>query len=79
MPRYFFDLKGCHHERDDEGVISADLQSAAREAKKLLPVIALDEVPADGEHHAVTVLVSDEDGHVVYSGVLSFVGNWLIR
>lgn len=79
MPRFCFDLKGFHHERDDDGVICADLQSAVREAKKLLPIIASDEVPSDGEHHAVTVLVSDEDGKLVYSGVLSFVGNWLIR
>lgn len=79
MPRYFFDIKGFHHERDDEGVICADLQDAVREAKKLLPAIAMDEVPSDGEHYAVTVLVTDEDGKLVYSGVLSFVGNWLIR
>jgi hypothetical protein len=39
----------------------------------------MSEVPEDGERHAVTVLVTDEDGHPVYSGALSFVGSWLIR
>jgi hypothetical protein len=79
MPRYYFDIKGFHHERDDDGVICADLQAAVREAKKLLPIIASDEVPQDGEHHAMTVLITDEDGHPVYSGALSYVGTWLIR
>lgn len=79
MPRYFFDIKGFHYERDDDGVLCSDLQDAVREAKKLLPVIASSEVPEDGEHHAVTVLITDEDGHPVYSGALSYVGTWLIR
>lgn len=79
MPRFFFDLKGFHHERDEDGVICADLQSAVREAKKLLPVIASDEVSKDGEHYAATVLITDEDRHPVYSGALSYVGTWLIR
>ena len=79
MPRFYFDIQGFHRERDEEGVECADLQAAVREAKKLLPAIAMSEVPEDGERHAVTVLVTDEDGHPVYSGALSFVGSWLIR
>jgi len=79
MPRYFFDIKGFHHEYDDTGVECTDLQTAVREAKKLLPVITSDEVLEDGEHHSVTVLITDEDGHPVYLGALSYVGRWLIR
>lgn len=79
MPRYFFDIKGFHYERDEEGVVCADLQAAVREAKKLLPIIASDEVPKDGEHYAATVLITDEDGQPIYCSALSYVGTWLIR
>lgn len=79
MPLFYFDIQGFRRELDEDGTECADLQMAVREAKKLLPAIALDEVPQDGERHALTVLVTDEDGHPVYSGALSYVGSWLIR
>jgi hypothetical protein len=79
MPRYFFDIHDGVHLRDDEGTECADLQGAALEAKRLLPAIALDEIPKDGERQIITVLVTDEESHAVYSAVLAFVGMWLIR
>ncbi len=79
MPRYFFDVNDGCNQRDDEGVLCADLQRAVFEAKKLLPQIAADEVPKDGERQAITVLVTDEDGRAVYMAALSYTGTWLIR
>ena len=63
MPRYFFDIHDGRIERDEEGFECADLQAAAQHAKQVLPAIAADEVPKDGERQAFTVLVTDEEGH----------------
>ncbi|WP_082531708.1 hypothetical protein [Methylobacterium sp. Leaf469] len=79
MPRYFFDLHDGRTQRDNEGTELADNQAAARYAKKLLPEIAAEEVLADGEHHTLTVLVTDEDGRPVYSAAISYAGIWLTR
>ncbi|TXM91274.1 hypothetical protein [Methylobacterium sp. WL116] len=79
MPRYFFDIHDGVHRRDDEGTECADLQGAVLEAKKLLPAIAAYDVPKDGERQTITVLVTDEDGHAVYSAALTYVGTWLLR
>ncbi|TXN72830.1 hypothetical protein [Methylobacterium sp. WL6] len=79
MPRYFFDIQDGSYTRDDVGVECTDLQSVAMEAKKLLPTVARDEVPKGGEHRAVTVLVTDEDGRAVYSAALTYTGLWLLR
>lgn len=65
--------------RDEEGVDCATLQAAVRKAKKLLPEVAADEVPKDGERQAITVLVTDEDGRAVYMAALTYTGAWLIR
>ncbi|TXN77384.1 hypothetical protein [Methylobacterium sp. WL8] len=79
MPRYFFDIHDGFNRRDDVGTECADLQAAALEAKRLLPAIAADEIPKDGERQIITVLVTDEEGHAVYSAALAFVGTWLLR
>lgn len=79
MPRFFFDVHDGRIDRDEEGVLCDDLQAAALEAKLLLPEIARHEVPKDGERQTVTVLVTDEEGHPVYSAALCFVGTWLLR
>ena len=79
MPRFFFDVHDGHHERDDEGTLCDDVQAAVLEAKILLPAIARHEVPEDGERQIITVMVTDEDGHAVYSASLCFVGTWLLR
>ncbi|MCC0807975.1 hypothetical protein FPV16_17460 [Methylobacterium sp. W2] len=79
MPRYFFDINDGRNERDEEGVLCADLQAAVLEAKTLLPAVAADEVPKDGERQALTVLVTDEDGKAVYLAALVYTGTWLIR
>jgi hypothetical protein len=79
MPRYFFDVNDGRPSRDEEGIECANLQAAVIEAKKLLPEISREQVPKDGERLTVTVLVSDEDGHPVYSGLTTYTGSWLTR
>ena len=79
VPRYFFDINDGRHERDEEGLDCADLQAAVREAKKLLPEIAANEVPQDGERQAITVLVTDADGKAIYMAALTYTGAWLTR
>jgi protocatechuate 3,4-dioxygenase beta subunit len=79
VPRFFFDVHDGRNQRDDESTLCDDVQAAALEARQLLPQIARDEVPKDGERQTITVLVTDEDGHPVYSAALCFVGTWLLR
>jgi hypothetical protein len=79
VPRFFFDVHDGILERDDEGVLCADLQAAAQEADALLPAIALNRVATDSERQTITVLVTDEEDHPVYQATLSQVGTWLIR
>lgn len=79
MPRYYFDIHDGRVARDEVGVECADLQAAVLTAKEALPSIAADEVPKDGERQAITVLVSDEEGHAVYLAALTYTGTWLLR
>ena len=79
VPRYFFDTYDRVMTRDEEGTELAGPDEAAQEAKKLLPLIAASAVPADGEHQAFTVMVTDEEGRSIYSAALSYVGTWLVR
>lgn len=79
MPRYFFDINDGRAARDEVGVECANLQAAVLTAKETLPAIAVDKVPRDGERQALTVLVSDEDGHAVYLAALTYTGTWLLR
>ena len=81
MPRYFFDIhddkKGI--QRDDVGVELANIEKVRKEAQCILPDIARDEIPRDGDRRMYTVLVTDEDGSAVYSATLSYAGVWLLR
>ena len=79
VPRYFFDIHGRQTLRDDEGMDLPGPQEAARYAKSVLPQIAAHEVPKDGESQAFSVLVTDEDGHPIYSAAVTYTGTWLIR
>lgn len=79
VPRYFFDIHDGQTLRDDEGMDLAGPEEAARHAKSVLPEIAAHEVPKDGEHQAFSVLVTDEDGHPIYSAAVTYTGTWLIR
>jgi hypothetical protein len=79
MPRYFFDVHNGGRYRDDIGTELSDLMKVRKEAMQLLPNLARDDVPEDGDHRIFTVLVTDEDGRATYSGTLSYTGLWLLR
>lgn len=80
MPRYFFDIHDHTVFRDEEGIDLPGPEEAGQRAKKLLPEIAAHELPAHGsERQAITVLVTDDQGHPIYSAALSYVGTWLRR
>ncbi|WP_336492269.1 DUF6894 family protein [Methylobacterium nigriterrae] len=74
MPRYFFDFHHGKWTHDRVGSEWATIEDAYREAKRLLPAIARDEVPDDGQQTIYTVLVKDEDGQPVYTATLTFSG-----
>lgn len=74
MPRFFFDIHDGEWSRDDVGTECRDVEAACQETKQSLPEIALDQVPRDGDHHMITVLVTDEDRQPVYTATLTFAG-----
>ncbi|WP_298961098.1 hypothetical protein [uncultured Methylobacterium sp.] len=80
MPRYFFDIfDGNGRQSDDTGTEFADLDDVRKAAMQLLPNIAREEIPKDGDRCSLVVLVTDEDGHPVYSATLTYTGLWLLR
>ena len=80
MPRYFFDIQdGRKPYHDETGVEFSDLEAVRHQAMRVLPEIAKDEVPTDGDRQTFTVMVTDEDGKPIYSAALNFTGMWLLR
>lgn len=80
MPRFFFDIHDAKgHQRDEVGVELADIAMVRLEAQRLLPDIARSEIPRDADQSMFRVLVTDEEGHAVYSAALSYAGLWLLR
>lgn len=79
MPRFFFDVHDGGPTFDGVGVECADHEAVRREALRLLPDIARDEVPRDGDRRTFAVVVTDEDGRAVYAATLNFTGLWLVR
>ena len=80
MARYFFDVYDTGEvQKDDTGTEFASLNEVVNAAKRLLPDIARDEIPKNGEHRAFVVLVTDEDKGPVYSATLAYTGLWLTR
>lgn len=79
MPRYFFDIHNGTSTRDEDGTECADLDAVRAQAMRTLPDIARDDIPKDGDRRTFTCLVTDEDGHPVYSATLNYTGLWLLR
>ena len=64
--------------RDEEGTELSDHEAARNSAMKLLPEMARDEVPRDGDRRAFTVVISDADRKAIYTATLSYAGLWLV-
>lgn len=77
MPRYFFDIHDGALRRDEVGVVCDSLGELRREAKRILPDLAGDEIPPGGDATAYTVLVRDDRELVIYTATLSFKGIWV--
>ena len=78
MPRYFFHIfENGESTPDDTGLELDTDQEVQLEAMRVLPEIARETVPADGDRQAFTVLVTDETGRPVYTATLTFAGLWL--
>ncbi|AWN39948.1 DUF6894 family protein [Methylobacterium durans] len=74
MPRYFFGIHNGGPEFDDTGTELAGPDEAHAKATSLLPDIAREEIPRDGDQRTFTVMVKDESGHPIYSATLTFAG-----
>ncbi|MGX7709517.1 DUF6894 family protein [Methylobacterium sp. Gmos1] len=74
MPRFFFDIHNGVWSHDEDGIECVDVEEAYLQAKRALPEMALEQVPRDGDHHTITVLVTDEDRQPVYTATLAFTG-----
>lgn len=79
LTRYFFDVHDGGPQLDDTGTELPDLDAVRLQAIHTLPDIARDEIPKDGDRRTFTVLVTDENGHPIYSATLNFTGLWLRR
>ncbi len=78
MARYFFDVIDGRTISDAVGVDLSDQAAVRREAMRLLPEIARDEIHRDArEVQSLAVMVRDETGHPVYTATLSYAGIWL--
>lgn len=79
MPRDHFDIYDGSLGRDDEGTTLVDLPAVRQHVLRLLPHIARDEVPDNGDRPTFSVVVADEDGKPIYTATLSYTGPWLLR
>jgi hypothetical protein len=74
MARYFFDIHDGKFVLDDAGLECANFDEVRREARRVLPEIAKEVLPEDGDHHTITVRVRDEQHETVYTATLAFNG-----
>lgn len=78
MARYYFDIhEGRSFIRDSEGTDCAGVDALRVEAMNVLPTIAKDVIPTDGDRQAFTVSVRDENNVTVYTATLTFAGLWM--
>jgi hypothetical protein len=75
MARFFFNLiEMGKFDKDDEGIELSGFDEIRAAVMLALPDIAREELPKDGDHRSLVLLVTDHAGHPVYSGTLSFTG-----
>ena len=73
MPLFYFDtITDQHRVRDQEGLELPDWEAARKEAIKVLPDIARDELPNNGNRRDIIADVRDETGRIVFTAHLSF-------
>ncbi len=78
MARFYFDIHdGKHDTKDDDGTEFPDLAAMRKEALSILPDIAREVMPNDGNRRDVIVDVKDGNGMVVFTATLSLVARWM--
>ena len=78
MPRFFFDIHtDMMVTRDDDGIELPNVAAVQQTAMTVLPAIASDESPAEGDQYRYVVVVSDEHRRPWYSATLNYAGAWL--
>ncbi len=74
MSVFYFDTHDDQHTvRDDTGMELPDLEAARKEAMKLLPDIARDVLPNDGNRRDIIGDIRDETGRLVFTAHLAFI------
>ena len=75
MPHYYFDIhRNGEVIVDNEGQELPDAEAVRKEAMAVMPEIAADAIPADGDRQNFVVVARDETGKPVYTATLSYVG-----
>jgi hypothetical protein len=75
VARFFFNLiETGRYDNDDEGIELPGFDEVRAAVMKALPDIAREEIPGDGDHRSLVLLVTNDAGQPVYSGTLSFTG-----
>ncbi|MBX9933259.1 MAG: hypothetical protein K2Y56_17280 [Methylobacterium sp.] len=77
MARDFFDIHDGVLMRDDVGSECDGPESVRLAAMRVLPEMAKDLIPQDGDKQAFTVLVRNERNVTVYTASLTFSGLWI--
>lgn len=73
MPLCFFDINDGKFTLDEEGTECADLEAVRREAKRVLPAIAKEVLPKDGDNQNLIVRARDERHETVYTATLIYI------
>ncbi|MGX9982944.1 DUF6894 family protein [Methylobacterium fujisawaense] len=79
MSRFFFDVHDGTMHLDEFGMESINLEDARSIGLRLLSELNRDDIAKGCDRYALTVLISDEDHHPVYTATLSLTGIWLLR
>jgi hypothetical protein len=74
MSLYFFDIHDGTFTLDDDGTECADMDCVRSESKRVLPAIAVDVLPKNGDHHVLTVRVRNEQNDTDYTATLMYNG-----
>ena len=79
VPLYYFDIHDGESHTDNVGTECADIGEVCTEARRVMPEIAREIFPMNGDHHTMRVAVRDEDQDMVYTATLVFSGQIIAK
>ena len=77
MPRFFFSYSDDGEWRDQEGVELPNAAAAEQEARSVLPRIMGDAIISEAGTQQLAIMVTDEQGALIYSAAMIFTGTRL--